>query len=225
METNASIDAIGIYLDSDGTEMPWYLGMTASNFTLQGKATADVSLTVVYPEAPEPGQYRIDIVGLDVDNGITYPLSLYLHVLDIPEFRIEYDYTVVPVTQQIQPTYCRVYNDGNTSGLRSFLQASGLECWIYGQRSWCHIGFNQIGAKGGQMDVSMQFTLISYSSGNITWSHYCNFQMEPHKRGKLTFQSKSWRYELNLSWNQIWNASSRCIAQSLFTIENRGTSI
>ena len=28
LETNASIDAIGIYLDSDGTEMPWYLGMT-----------------------------------------------------------------------------------------------------------------------------------------------------------------------------------------------------
>ena len=76
LETNASIDALGVYLDSSGVEVPWYLGMTASNFSLQGKGTADVSLTIVYPEAPEPGLYRIDVVGLDVDNGISYPLSL-----------------------------------------------------------------------------------------------------------------------------------------------------
>ncbi|MAY05233.1 MAG: hypothetical protein CMB25_06530, partial [Euryarchaeota archaeon] len=44
LETNASIDAIGMYLDSDGSSVPWYIGMTASNFSLQGKGTADVSL-------------------------------------------------------------------------------------------------------------------------------------------------------------------------------------
>ena len=59
LETNASIDALGVYLDSSGVEVPWYLGMTASNFTLEGKGTSDVSLTIVYPEAPEPGLYRI----------------------------------------------------------------------------------------------------------------------------------------------------------------------
>ena len=98
LETNASIDALGVYLDSSGVEVPWYLGMTASNFSLQGKGKADVSLTIVYPEAPEPGLYRIDVVGLDVDNGISYPLSLYLDVLNIPEFRIEYDYSCLLYT-------------------------------------------------------------------------------------------------------------------------------
>ena len=37
LETNASIDALGIYVDSNNSEVPWYLGMTASNFSLQGK--------------------------------------------------------------------------------------------------------------------------------------------------------------------------------------------
>ena len=135
LETNASIDALGVYLDSSGVEVPWYLGMTASNFSLQGKGTADVSLTIVYPEAPEPGLYRIDVVGLDVDNGISYPLSLYLDVLNIPEFRIEYDYSIVPV-HPVNPTNLtiRVYNDGNTEiGYDLFLQApSG---WSAGSRT------------------------------------------------------------------------------------------
>ena len=125
LETNASIDALGIYVDSNNSEVPWYLGMTASNFSLQGKETAEVSLTVVYPQAPEPGRYRIDLSGLDVDNGITYPLSLYLEVLDIPEFRIEYDYTIVPV-HPVDATNLtvRVFNDGNTEiGYDLFLQA------------------------------------------------------------------------------------------------------
>ena len=104
LETNASIDAIGIYLDSDGVEMPWYLGMTASNFTLQGKATADVSLTVVYPEAPEPGLYRIDLVGLDVDNAITYPLSVYCMFSIFPNSELNTTTPLFQFIQQIQPT-------------------------------------------------------------------------------------------------------------------------
>ena len=103
LETNASIDILGVSRVSDGTSVPWYVGMTASNFTLQGKGKASIAVTIVYPEAPDPGMYQIDLVGIDVDNGITYPYQLYLHVLDIPEFRIEYDYTIFPV-HPVKPT-------------------------------------------------------------------------------------------------------------------------
>ena len=151
LETNASIDALGVYLDSSGVEVPWYLGMTASNFSLQGKGTADVSLTIVYPEAPEPGLYRIDVVGLDVDNGISYPLSLYLDVLNIPEFRIEYDYSIVPV-HPVNPTNLtvRVQRWKHRDWIRLVPASTlGLECRVLGleQRSWSNFWFNRLDSK------------------------------------------------------------------------------
>ncbi|MDP6224161.1 MAG: S8 family serine peptidase, partial [Candidatus Poseidoniaceae archaeon] len=232
LETNASIDAIGVYLDSDGTEMPWYLGMTASNFTLQGKATADVSLTVVYPEAPEPGQYRIDIVGLDVDNGITYPLSLYLHVLDIPEFRIEYDYTVVPV-HPANPTNLtvRVYNDGNTEiGYDLFLQAPAG--WSAGFTDLSNdpgatSGSTGLIAKGGQMDVSMQFTPPQVSTAAGT------SRMVTLTAISQTEPSQTWEVDIPIEVMEVREVElilesdlgtprPDALLNLLFTIENRG---
>ena len=232
LETNASIDAIGIYLDSDGTEMPWYLGMTASNFTLQGKATADVSLTVVYPEAPEPGLYRIDLVGLDVDNAITYPLSVYLDVLDIPEFRVEYDYTVVPV-HPANPTNLtvRVYNDGNTEiGYDLFLQAPAG--WSAGFTDLSNdpgatSGSTGLIAKGGQMDVSMQFTppQVSTAAGTPrTVTLTAISQTEP---------SQTWEVDIPLEVMEVREVElilesdlgtprPDALLNLLFTIENRG---
>ena len=232
LETNASIDAIGVYLDSDGTEMPWYLGMTASNFTLQGKATADVSLTVVYPEAPEPGQYRIDIVGLDVDNGITYPLSLYLHVLDIPEFRIEYDYTVVPA-HPANPTNLtvRVYNDGNTEiGYDLFLQAPAG--WSAGFTDLSNdpgatSGSTGLIAKGGQMDVSMQFTPPQVSTAAGT------SRMVTLTAISQTEPSQTWEVDIPIEVMEVREVElilesdlgtprPDALLNLLFTIENRG---
>ena len=232
LETNASIDAIGVYLDLDGTEMPWYLGMTASNFTLQGKATADVSLTVVYPEAPEPGQYRIDIVGLDVDNGITYPLSLYLHVLDIPEFRIEYDYTVVPV-HPANPTNLtvRVYNDGNTEiGYDLFLQAPAG--WSAGFTDLSNdpgatSGSTGLIAKGGQMDVSMQFTPPQVSTAAGT------SRMVTLTAISQTEPSQTWEVDIPIEVMEVREVElilesdlgtprPDALLNLLFTIENRG---
>ncbi|MGB1914142.1 MAG: S8 family serine peptidase [Candidatus Poseidoniaceae archaeon] len=232
LETNASIDAIGIYLDSDGTSVPWYLGMTASNFTLQGKGTAEVSLTVVYPEAPEPGMYRIDVVGLDVDNGISYPLSLYLDVLDIPEFRIEYDYTVVPV-HPVDPTNLtiRVYNDGNTEiGYDLFLQApSG---WSAGFSDLSNdpgatSGSTGLIAKNGQMNVGMQFvppqvstaagaqrivtlTAISQTEPSQTWEIDIPIEVMQVREVELLLESN------------IGTPRPDALINLLFTIENRG---
>ncbi len=232
LETNASIDALGVYSEADGTEVSWYLGMTASNFTLQGKGTAEVSLTIVYPEAPQPGLYRIDVVGIDVDNGIAYPLSLYLDVLEIPEFRIEYDYTVVPV-HPIDSTNLtiRVYNDGNTEiGYDLFLQApSG---WSAGFTDLSNdpgatSGSTGLIAKGGQMDVSMQFippqvstaagaqrlvtlTAISQTEPSQTWEVDIPIEIMEVREVEVLLEST------------IGTPRSDALVNLLFTIENRG---
>ena len=232
LETNASIDAIGVFLDSDDSEMQWYLGMTASNFSLQGKGTAEVSLTVVYPEAPQPGLYRIDILGLDVDNGISYPLSLYLDVLDIPEFRIEYDYTIVPV-HPVDPTNLtiRVYNDGNTEiGYDLFLEApSG---WSAGFTDLSNdpgatSGSTGLIPKSDQMDVSMQFTppQVSTAAGAqrlVTLTAIS--QTEPSQTWEVDIPLEVMEVrdvELVLESN-IGNPRSDALVNLLFTIENRG---
>ena len=232
LETNASIDALGVYLDSDGTNVPWYLGMTASNFTLQGKGTAEVSLTIVYPEAPEPGLYRIDVVGIDVDNGISYPLSLYLDVLDIPEFRIEYDYTVVPV-HPANPTNLtvRVFNDGNTEiGYDLFLEApSG---WSAGFSDLSNdpgatSGSTGLIPKNGQKEVSMQFippqvstaagaqrivtlTAISQTEPSQTWQIDIPIEVMEVREVELLLESN------------IGTPRPDALVNLLFTIENKG---
>ena len=232
LETNASIDALGVYLDSSGVEVPWYLGMTASNFSLQGKGKADVSLTIVYPEAPEPGLYRIDVVGLDVDNGISYPLSLYLDVLKIPEFRIEYDYSIVPV-HPVDSTNLtiRVYNDGNTEiGYDLFLQApSG---WSAGFSDLSNdpgatSGSTGLIPKNGQMDVSMQFvppqvstaagaqrivtlTAISQTEPSQTWEFDIPLEVMEVREVELLLESN------------IGTPRPDALLNLLFTIENRG---
>ena len=100
------------------------------------------------------------LTGSSGASGISYPLSLYLDVLDIPEFRIEYDYTIVPV-HPADPTNLtiRVFNDGNTEiGYDLFLQApSG---WSAGFTDLsadpgATSGSTGLIAKGGQMDVSI----------------------------------------------------------------------
>lgn len=232
LQTNASIDAIGIYSDVDDSEVPWYLGMTASNFSLQGKETAEVSLTVVYPQAPEPGLYRIDVSGLDVDNGISYPLSLYLEVLDIPEFRIEYDYAIVPVhPSDATNLTVRVYNDGNTEiGYDLFLQApSG---WSAGFTDLSNdpgatSGSTGLIPKNGQMDVGMQFTppQISTAAGAQRMVTLTAFsQTEPSQQWEIDIPIEVIEVrevELLLESN-IGTPRPDALVNLLFTIENRG---
>ena len=192
----------------------------------------DRSLTVVYPEAPQPGLYRIDILGLDVDNGISYPLSLYLDVLDIPEFRIEYDYTIVPV-HPVDPTNLtiRVYNDGNTEiGYDLFLEApSG---WSAGFTDLSNdpgatSGSTGLIPKSDQMDVSMQFTppQVSTAAGAqrlVTLTAIS--QTEPSQTWEVDIPLEVMEVrdvELVLESN-IGNPRSDALVNLLFTIENRG---
>ncbi|MCH1443697.1 MAG: S8 family serine peptidase [Candidatus Poseidoniaceae archaeon] len=232
LETNASIDILGVSRVSDGVTVPWYVGMTASNFTLQGKGKASISVTIVYPEAPEPGMYEINVVGIDVDNGITYPYQLYLHVLNIPEFRIEYDYEIVPV-HPANPTNLsvRVYNDGNTEiGYDLFLQApSGWSAGFQdlGSEPGASSGSTGLITKQGQKDVELQFippqvstaagaermvrlTAISQTDPSQTWEIDIPIRVMEVREVEIILESN------------IGTPRPDATVNLLFTIENRG---
>ena len=232
LETNASIDILAVSRVSDGTTVPWYVGMTASNFTLQGKGKASISVTIVYPEAPEPGMYEINLVGIDVDNAITYPYQLYLHVLNIPEFRIEYDYTIVPV-HPANPTNLsvRVHNDGNTEiGYDLFLEApSGWSAGFQdlGSEPGASSGSTGLITKQGQKDVELQFippqvstaagaermvrlTAISQTDPSQTWEIDIPIRVMEVREVEIVLESN------------IGTPRPDATLNLLFTIENRG---
>ena len=232
LETNASVDILDVSRVSDGTTVPWYVGMTASNFTLQGKGKASISVTIVYPEAPEPGMYVINVVGIDVDNAVTYPYQLYLHVLNIPEFRIEYDYEVVPV-HPANPTNLsvRVYNDGNTEiGYDLFLQApSGWSAGFQdlGSEPGASSGSTGLIPKQGQKVVELQFippqvstaagaermvrlTAISQTDPSQTWEIDIPIRVMEVREVEILLESN------------IGTPRPDATLNLLFTIENRG---
>jgi len=125
ISTNASLSTQNVMNDETGQTETWYVGANESNFTLEGRGTAEIVVTLVHPTPPSPGLYRIDLLGLDVDNGVTYPYALYLEVPDLPNLRLEYDYQVIPVSPS-DPTSIdiRLFNIGNANiGYDLFLEA------------------------------------------------------------------------------------------------------
>jgi uncharacterized membrane protein len=125
VSTNASLLTQTVVNEDTGQSMPWYIGSNESNFTLDGQESAGIVVTLVHPTPPLPGTYRIDLLGIDVDNGVTYPYMLYFIVPDLPNLRLEYDYQIVPVSPT-EPTSIdiRLFNIGNANiGYDLFLEA------------------------------------------------------------------------------------------------------
>ena len=123
--TNASLLTQNVMNDENGQTESWYVGANESNFTLDGQGSAEIVVTLVHPTPPLPGLYRIDLLGIDVDNGVSYPYMLYLEVPDLPNLRLEYDYQIVPVSPS-EPTSIdiRLFNIGNANiGYDLFLEA------------------------------------------------------------------------------------------------------
>jgi uncharacterized membrane protein len=123
--TNASMSTDGITNIATGQSESWYVGATESNFSLEGQDSANITVTLVHPTPPEPGAYRIDLTGIDVDNGVTYPYHLDFIVPELANLRLEYDYQIVPVSPT-EPTSIdiRLFNIGNARiGYDLFLQA------------------------------------------------------------------------------------------------------
>lgn len=116
LSTNASIVESTLTFVDDGSELPWYVGLSGSEYELQGSESVSLTATVVHPKSPAPGTYRLVLSASDLDNGITTTLDLDLLVSEIPDIAIETDYDVIPVSpieSTIIPVY--LYNYGNTN--------------------------------------------------------------------------------------------------------------
>ena len=124
--TNASMQTGEVLHVESGQVMPWYVGSTESNFSMEGQATESITVTLVHPDPPAPGSYRIDLLALDVDNSVDYPLDITLVVPELSEADLAFDYQVVPV-HPTDPTNMtvRFYNNGNAPiGYDLFLELS-----------------------------------------------------------------------------------------------------
>ena len=139
--TNASMQTGSVVHVASGQTMPWYVGSTDSNFSMEGQASENIIVTLVHPSPPEPGTYRIDLLGLDVDNSVDYPLNIELVVPDLPEAAIEFDYEVVPVHPS-EPTNMtvRFYNNGNAP--------IGYDLFLEAPAGW-RAGFTNLGSEAG----------------------------------------------------------------------------
>ena len=139
--TNASMQTGEVVHLESGQSMPWYIGSTDSNFTMDGQASESITVTLVHPAPPAPGTYRIDLLALDIDNGVDYPLDIDLVVPDLPEAALEFDYQVVPV-HPVQPTNMtvRFYNNGNAP--------IGYDLFLEPPTGW-QAGFTNLGSEAG----------------------------------------------------------------------------
>ena len=139
--TNASMQTGSVLRIETGETMPWYVGSTNSNFSMEGQASEFITVTLVHPAPPEPGTYRIGLLGLDVDNGVDYPLNIDLLVPDLPEADLEFDYDVVPV-HPADPTNMtvRFFNNGNAP--------IGYDLFLEAPAGW-RAGFTNLGSEAG----------------------------------------------------------------------------
>ena len=115
LETNASVVDTSLIYVQDGTELNWYVGLSGNQYQLQGSESVDLTVTVVHPNSPAPGTYRVGLSATDIDNSLTTTFDLDMVVGEIPDVGIESDYDIIPVSpieQTIVPLY--LFNYGNT---------------------------------------------------------------------------------------------------------------
>ena len=139
--TNASVQTGQVLHVESNTVVPWYVGSTSANFSLEGQASEYITVTLVHPAPPAPGTYRIDLLGLDVDNAVNYPLNLDFIVPNLAEASVEYDYQIVPVHPS-EPTNItiRFLNDGNAP--------IGYDLFLEAPPGW-RAGFTNLGSEAG----------------------------------------------------------------------------
>lgn len=139
--TNASMDTGQVTKLETNEALSWYVGSTNSNFSMEGQASEYITVTLVHPAPPAPGTYQIDLIGLDVDNSVDYPLTIELVVPDLPEAALEFDYEIVPV-HPTDPTNMtvRFYNNGNAP--------IGYDLFLQPPTGW-GAGFTNLGTEAG----------------------------------------------------------------------------
>ena len=162
VSTNASISATGVF-DSSNSPLSWYVGLDQTNFMLAGQEGGQVNVTLVHPSGPNPGVYKINLLGYDEDNDVSSPFTLLLDVPVLSETSLEYDYTTIPVhPTEVTSVDFRLFNLGNGD--------IGYDLFLESPPGW-YSGFDDLSAQGGansastglmlqdgQMNIGISFT-------------------------------------------------------------------
>ena len=162
LSTNASISATGV-LGPSNVPVSWYVGLDQSDFMLEGQEGAQINVTLVHPSGPDPGVYKIGLLGYDEDNDVSSPFSLFLDVPVLSQTRLEFDYSTIPVhPTEISSVDFRLFNLGNGD--------IGYDLFLESPPGW-YAGFDDLSAQGGansastglmledgQMNIGISFT-------------------------------------------------------------------
>ncbi len=161
--TNASLLVDSLIHVESNVAIVWYIGTTQSNHSLAGQESAEITVTLVHPTPPDPGTYRISLIGIDVDNGVNYPYTLDLVVPRLSKVNVEYDYQIVPV-HPVNTTSMdiRFFNIGNDNiGYDLFLEApAGWQAGFddLGSEPGAISGSTGLIAQDGQKNIGITFT-------------------------------------------------------------------
>jgi len=162
LSTNASISSTGV-LSPNNLPLSWYVGIDQSNFMLEGQEGAQINVTLVHPSGPDPGIYKIELLGYDEDNDVSSPFTLLLDVPVLSQTRLEFDYTTIPVhPTEVTSVDFRLFNLGNGD--------IGYDLFLESPPGW-YAGFDDLSAQGGansgstglmledgQMNIGISFT-------------------------------------------------------------------
>jgi len=142
LSTNASLDHDFVYRQSDGMQFSdWFIGTSGANFSLEGKDSAIINITLVHPSPPEPGTYILPLTGIDIDNELSYPFNLYLEVSEIPDLRFSMTSSSVLVSPESPTLFdLEVHNDGNSD--------QGWNLYLESPSGW-QSGFDDLGSRPG----------------------------------------------------------------------------
>ena len=144
--TNASLFVDNLIHVESNLALTWYVGTTQANHSLEGQQSTGITVTLVHPTPPDPGTYRISLIGIDVDNGVNYPYALDLVVPSLSKVNIEYDYQIVPV-HPVNATSIdvRFFNIGNDD--------IGYDLFLEAPAGW-QAGFDDLGSEPGAISGS-----------------------------------------------------------------------
>ncbi|MDE0556924.1 MAG: S8 family serine peptidase [Candidatus Poseidoniaceae archaeon] len=146
ISTNASLFVDNLIHVESNLALSWYVGTTQANHSLEGQQSTEITVTLVHPTPPDPGTYRISLIGIDVDNGVNYPYALDLVVPSLSKVNIEYDYQIVPV-HPVNTTSIdvRFFNIGNDD--------IGYDLFLEAPAGW-QAGFDDLGSEPGAISGS-----------------------------------------------------------------------
>ena len=107
---------------------------------LEGQEGAQINVTLVHPSGPDPGIYKIELLGYDEDNDVSSPFTLFLDVPVLSQTRLEFDYTTIPVhPTEVTSVDFRLFNLGNGD--------IGYDLFLESPPGW-YAGFDDLSAQG-----------------------------------------------------------------------------